>query len=149
MSFEDLEAAFDLINENGGDFEGEKDEALIAKAEKALGLVFPPSYRKFLSKLGCGDIEGLEFFGLIGSDFENSSVPNAIWLTLDERKSGLPDNLILIYAAGDGTYYALDTSQVDSERECQVVSYDVNGKIAPVACDFGAFLLSELQTVLK
>lgn len=149
MSLKDLEDAFDLIDENGGDFEGEKDEALIVKAEKALGLAFPPSYRKFLSVLGCGEIEGLEFYGLIGDDFENSSVPDAIWLTLDERKSsGLPGHLILVYATGDGTYYALDTSQKGSNGECPVVAYDLNGGTTHVADDYGAFLLSELQTVL-
>jgi len=149
MSLQDLEKAFDLIEENGGDFEGEKDNALIAKAEKALGLRFPPSYKKFLSTFGCGDIDGLEFYGLIGDDFENSSVPDAIWLTLEERKSGLPQSLVLVYATGDGAYYGIDTSQVDSSGECPVVSYEMNGSMEKIADDYGAFLLSELKTVLS
>lgn len=148
MSFQDLEKAFDLIEKNGGDFEGEKDDALIAKAEQALGVVLPLSYKQFLSTFGCGDIEGLEFYGLIGDDFESSGIPDAIWLTLDERKSGLPKNLVLIYAVGDGSYYALDVSQTDSNGECPVVSYDANGDMEKVADDYGSFLLAELQTVL-
>lgn len=149
MSLQDLETAFDLIDGNGGgDFEGEKEQALISKAENILDLIFPPTYRKFLEMLGCGDIEGLEFYGLINDDFENSSIPDAVWLTLDERKSGLPKKLVLIYAAGDGTYYALDTSQVDDNKECPVVSYEINGGIERIADDYGSFLLSELQTVL-
>jgi hypothetical protein len=29
-------------------------------------------YRRFLEELGCGDIAGEEFFGIIGDDFVNS-----------------------------------------------------------------------------
>ena len=150
MSDQDLDAALELIDVNGGgDFDGRKDSTLIEKAEKALGLRFPPTYKRFLAELGCGDIEGLEFYGIIGEDFESSSVPDAIWLTLDERKSGLPKNLILVYAVGDGTYYALDTSQVNSYGENPVVSYELNGSVKQVAEDYGSFFLSELKTVLS
>ena len=149
MSNQDLEAAFELIDENGcGDFEGQKDDALIEKAEVALGLRFPPTYKRFLAELGCGDIEGLEFYGIIDDDFESSSVPNAIWLTLDERKLGLPNNLILIYAADNGAYYALDADQVNSEGEYPVVSYELNGNTVRIAEDYGSFMLAELKTML-
>jgi antitoxin YobK len=150
MSLQDLQSAFDLIAEyGGGDFEGEKEASLIEEAEKALGIAFPPTYKKFLAKFGCGDIEGLEIYGLISDDFENSSVPDAVWLTLDERKSGLPDHLILVYATGDGGYYALDTSQANEDGECPVVAYELNGQVEKVADDYGSFLLSELRTVLS
>ena len=150
MSDQDLDTAFELIDVNGGgDFDGKKDSTLIEKAENALGLRFPPTYKRFLAELGCGDIEGLEFYGIIGEDFERSSVPDSIWLTLNERKSGLPKNLILVCAVGDGTYYALDTSQVSSNEENPVVSYELNGSVKQVAADFGSFFLSELQTVLS
>jgi len=148
MGFQHLNTAFDLINDYGGDFEGVKSPGLIDKAERALGLKFPPTYRKFLEVLGCGDIDGLEFYGVINDEFENSSIPNAIWLTLDERKAGLPNNLILVYGAGDGTYYAIDTSQVDDEGESPVVAYSVDGKTEKISDDFGSFLLSELRTIL-
>ncbi len=151
MSLQDLEKAFKLIEENGGgDFEGEKSVALINKAEKALELSFPPTYKKFLSTLGCGDIAGLEFYGLIREEFENSSVPNAIWLTLDERKSGLPKNLVIIGSTGDGLYYALDTDHVNANNEeCPVVSYGPEGNTELIADDFGCFLLTKLQSVLN
>ena len=149
MSIQDLEVALYLIEVNGsGDFEGPKEDALINRAEIMLGLIFPPSYKKFLATLGCGDIAGLEFYGLINSDFEHSGIPDAIWLTLKKRKTGLPTNLILIYATGDGTYYALDTGQVDDNGECPVVSYDLDGNIEKIADDYGSFILSELKTVL-
>ena len=101
-----------------------------------------------MAELGCGDIEGLEFYGLIGDDFDSSSIPDAIWLTLNERKSGLPSNLVLIYATGDGTYYALDTDQINSDGENPVVSYELNGSAEKIADNYGAFMLSELKTML-
>jgi len=150
MSLRDLELAFELIDDHGGgDFEGEKDSSLIGDAEKALNLVFPPTYKKFLTRLGCGDIEGMEFYGLIDNDFNNSSIPDAIWLTLEERKSGLPKHLVLVNAIGDGGYYALDTGQTNEDGECPVVAYELNGQAEKVADDFGSFLLSELKTILS
>lgn len=150
MSIQELDIAFELISKNGGgDFDGKKDSFLIEKAEKILGLKFSPSYKRFLTELGCGDIEGLEFFGIVNDDFENSSVPDAIWLTLDERKAGLDNSLVLVYAAGDGTYCAIDTSQVSSYNENPVIAYMPDGKTKIIADDYGSFLLSELQTMLS
>lgn len=150
MSIQDLDIAIELIAKNGGgDFDGKKEFSLVDKAEKTLRLKFPPTYKKFLNVLGCGDIEGLEFFGIINDDFENSSVPDAIWLTLDERKEGLANNLILIYAAGDGTYCAIDTSQVNSSNENPVIAYMPDGSTKVIADDYGSFLLSELKTMLS
>lgn len=150
MSLEDLQEALDLIDELGGDFEGEKSTSLLNKAEGALDLTFPPSYRTFLTTLGCGDIEGLEFFGLIGEDFENSGVPDAIWLTMEERKaSGLPSYFVLVYARGDGVYYALDTSRSNNDGECPVVSYNGSGEYTEIANSYGEFLLSEIKTIMS
>jgi len=149
MSKKDLIVAIELVNESGvGDFEGEKCSVLVEKAEAALGLRFPDTYRTFLTELGCGDIEGLEFYGVIGDDFENSNVPDAVWLTLSERKSGLPKNLVIVSTSGDGAYYALDTEQVSSEGENPVVRYMPSGKAENIAEDYGEFMLSELKTVL-
>ncbi len=148
MSVQDLEEAFELIEENGGDFEGSKDELIIKKAESELGLIFPPTYRQFLSKYGCGDIEGLEFYGIIHDDFHNSGVPDAVWLTANERKSGLPAEMIVVGSTGDGGYFVLDTSKKSSNGECEIFIYTVNGNTVKYSNDFGSFLLKELKTVL-
>ena len=142
MTEHDLYRALQLINKSGrGDFEGKKEVALIEKAEKKLGLTFPKGYRIFLKELGCGDIIGMEYYGIINDDFENSSVPDAVWLTLEERKSGLPRYLILIGATGDGAYYAIDTSQFSTDEENPVILYEINGNMKKVADDFGSFFL--------
>lgn len=152
MSIIELQQAFDLISahQDQADFEGFKEEDLIRKAETALGLEFPPTYRQFLKEYGCGDFAGQEFYGIINENFENSSIPNGIWLTLDERKSGLPDNLIVIYATGDGAYYALDAAQRNDSGEYAVVAWTPGaskemGDSEKIAEDFGEFLLAMLQ----
>jgi len=88
MSMEKYLSAVRLINNSGeGDFAGPKPDALIEKAEGALNLKFPPTYRRFLKEFGCGDVGGEEFYGIISDEFENSTIPNGIWLTLTEREN--------------------------------------------------------------
>lgn len=143
MSMQDYENARQLIDDSGdADFDGEKTEELVQKAETALGIKFPPTYRRFLLELGCGDIGGAEFYGITGESFESSSVPNGIWLTLDERRTGnLPSNYVLVYADGDGSYCAIDTAQVHSDGESPVVRLSVDKTpVEEVAPSFGAFL---------
>lgn len=157
MSTADLQKAFDLIerNRDQADFEGQKPEELIALAELALRLRFPSTYRAFLSRYGCGDIAGQELYGVIKADFENSSVPDAIWLTLDERRSsGLPDSLVIVYATGDGVYYALDCSSLNDAEECPVVAWvpgdsKKGDKLEDIAKDYGQFLLKIIEQSLS
>lgn len=98
-----------IAQHQDADFHGAKEESLIVLAEKTLNVKFPEDYKLFLKELGCGDIAGQEFFGIIDSDFINSSIPDAVWITLQERlESKLPDNYVLIGETGDGDYIALD-----------------------------------------
>jgi nucleoside-diphosphate-sugar epimerase len=100
--------------------------------------------------------------GFIGSNFihyiiknnpDGFGVPNAIWLTLDEReKWNLPHQFIIISDAGYGDKYVLDSSQVNSEGEYPVVICHYNGDIYTTEKayeDFGAFLLAETQLSLE
>jgi hypothetical protein len=156
MSIEALDKAFEIINENIeiADFEGEKDEYLIQLAEKMLGISFPESYRKFLTKLGCGDIAGEEFYGIIDDNFETSTVPNGIWLTLNQRKSSnMPENLLIVYSLGDGSYYALDISKKAQNGDCPVVRWipglsKKGEKLDVIAVDFGEFFLKTIEESL-
>lgn len=157
MSMMNLHQALQLIrdNEDQADFVGPRDESLIQAAEAALGLSFPPTYRRFLKEKGCGSIAGAEFYGIINDNFINSSVPNGIWLTLDERKtSNLPTTLILISDTGDGGYYAIDTSRRDNQGESPVIVWfpgfsNVGGEGEEVAEDFGAFILERIREALQ
>lgn len=152
MSMSEAEQAFELIDslKSPDNFSGPKPHSLIAKAEEALGVSLPPTYRAFLSRYGCGDIEGLEFYGVVDDDFENSSVPDAIWLTLDERKTGTPDALVIVAATGDGGFYAIDLDKKSDDGESPVVEWwpglpKADGNRRVVACDFGVFLLQQIR----
>jgi hypothetical protein len=150
ISLDALEEAFAIIERcGGGDFEGKKEEAQIKKAENILGVTFPPSYKIFLRMLGCGGFDNLEFYGLMGQDFENSRKPDAIWFALDQREIGLPDHLVPISWVRDETYCALDTREIDVEGECCIVVYDGdgNGDTEVVAYSFGSFFLGEVEHV--
>jgi hypothetical protein len=152
MSMQDLEAAFGLIeaNRDQADFEGPKAEGILGKAEESLGLSFPATYRAFLSRLGCGDIGGAEFYGVVKQDFENSAIPDAIWLTLRQRKIGqIPASHILIGSTGDGGYYALDCSSSTGPGECPVVEWwPVPKNRSGIAKDFGEFFLRSVREAL-
>jgi antitoxin YobK len=150
MSMTDLERAVDLIERSKeGYFHGPATEYLIGRAEQALGLSFPPSYKRFLSRLGCGSIFGEEFYGLVNEDFENATAPNGIWVTLEERRSvDLPESLIVVGSTGDGGDYAIDVSQKNSEGESPVVEWWFGNPpyCKFVAEDFGAFLWQCVQS---
>lgn len=149
MSLSKYEQARQLIYEarDESDFEGEKAELLVLKTEHALGLMFPPSYRSFLKDFGCGSIYGIEIYGLIDSNFYESSIPNGVWLTLNERKvSCLPHQYILIGELGEGSYYAIDTSVINNCGENPVVLISVDFKRKKEVYDsFGAYLLNIIQ----
>lgn len=153
MGLDDLRHGLGLVAENAeeADFVGSQPMELVERAERALSLRFPPSYREFLHELGAGDIGGEEFFGVVGADFEASGVPDGIWLTLREREdSGLPDNLIVVYSVGDGTLYALDTAQAGGDGEAPVVAW-VPGTAEThetVAADFGTFFREKVTDAL-
>jgi hypothetical protein len=157
MSMANLDQALQLIqdNEDQADFVGQREDRLIDAAETALGLSFPPTYRRFLKEIGCGDIAGAEFYGLINDNFTNSAVPNGIWLTLKIRVTGkLPQSLIVVSETGNGGYYAIDRTRQDNEGESPVIVWFpglsiVGGKIEQAAEDFGAFILQRLTQALE
>jgi hypothetical protein len=153
MSKRDLEQAFELIDRNKlGDFHGPKPAALIVRAEQKLGVTFPHTYREFISRYGCGGIPPDEFYGLIQEDFENSGVPDAVWMTLEQRASNqFPTAFICVSETGDGGDYCIDTSQILADGESPIVEWwpglppDAKGNGRIVAEDFGAFLLSRVN----
>lgn len=156
MSIQDMYAAFELIRDNANfaDFAGPQPADRVSRAEAALGIDFPPTYREFLARLGCGGIGVTEFYGVVGDDFEHSSVPDAIWMTLDERKDqSVPDHFIVVGSTGDGGYYAIDTARRNRVGESPVVEWwpglpDAENNPRVIASDFGAFFLEEMTQAI-
>ena len=154
MSMADLEEGLKLIADADDKMvSGPKTTDEIEAAETALGLKFPPTYRRFLAECGSGGAGGEEFYGLTRNpDFVNSSVPNAIWLTLKHRqKYSLPAELVLVYALGDGTLYAVDTSQGGALGESPVIEWPSGPppeRRRVVSSDFGIFLRNRIASAL-
>jgi hypothetical protein len=152
MTMADLETALALIRSRPdlAGFVGERDEALVGRAEAALERPFPPTYRRFIREFGAGGFGSFECYGVIDDDFEHSTVPNGIWSTLQARRYGLPTELILVATAGyNGLDYALDTSEQDERSESPVVTWTARGTPREVvAGDFGQFLLDNIREQL-
>lgn len=104
-------------------------------------------YLDYLQTFSAGNFGAQEIYGIISADFENSSVPDAIWYTLSERKEiNLPSNLLVIYDTGSDELFCLDFNQLDYKGEPKVVSYVPgveleNQTYEIIANDFGDFLL--------
>jgi hypothetical protein len=132
------------------EFEGRKDEDLIAAAEQALGLTFPHDYRRFLAEFGAGSFGGTEIYGVVDDDFVDSSVPDAIWNTLTLRDDGLPPNVVAFHATGDGEELCL---VCDSRAGGPVIAFvpgaDEDGDPEVVADDFGGWLLQAVELEIK
>jgi len=129
-------------------FSGEKSELLVLKAESYLGVAFSRSYREFLKSFGCGDINGLEIYGIVDDDFVNSGVPDAIWCTQNERNTnGLPQHYVVIGSTGDGGLYCLDTSVLSGQDECPVVLIEHNdfNQVMAIAHSFNDYIVDSLN----
>ena len=72
-----------------------------------LGLEFPPSYRRFVLDFGAGSFGASEVYGVIDSNFENSSVPDAVWCTLDVREFDLTLDLVVLTPRAKALTFAL------------------------------------------
>jgi len=150
VSIADLREALRLIaiNPRRAFFAGPRDPALVASAERALGGGLSPTYREFVEKLGAGNFGAFEIFGIVDDGFDESSVPNGVWLTLNERReNGLPSQLVVIGSTGDGDYYCIEQR---GEEESPVFVYQTG--VPPerqsgeeVAQDFGEFLLNGVR----
>ena len=108
-------------------------------AMKTLSVVFPESYKAFLSDFGGGDAGGEIIFGIT-----NNEEDDVVIATQMERSQGLPKNLIIIGFPND-TLVCLDTSKMNN-GECPVVEVnDDYSEIEVVADTFGKFLYEYLN----
>jgi hypothetical protein len=151
MSMADYEQAKQIINANKGKgtFVGPRPEALVKKAEVALGVRFPATYRQFLLDYGAGNFGSAEFYGVIDDDWEESSVPDGVWYTLNERaESSMPTELVVVGDTGAGELYVLDLAE-EPGRVCIVDPGTAMTARERIAADFGAFLLDRVQRIIR
>lgn len=141
MSKADLDAVFRLIaaDPDQAFFAGPRSAELIASAEFALGGTLPSQYRTFVENLGAGNIRGVEVYGVISEPFDGP-VPDAVWITLDERRVGnIAAEIIVVGDSGDGGYYC-----VHEGEDGPVFLLELTGRKEVVAADFGAYLAMRL-----
>lgn len=105
---------------------GGQSEGMVAAAEAKLDLVFPPSFRKYLTKWGNLSFDGYEYYGLTrNGDFENASVPNCVWFTLRKRSQvGLPNSYVVFRNNHDEEYFCIDTNHVLVGEERGIAIWD-------------------------
>lgn len=103
----------------GPSFLGNVHPSKVREAEEKLGVRFPRSYRQFLERYGCGNF-GREIYGVTPS---NTGVPSAVWFTLSEREDGFIPDWMVIICVEDEYIFCLDTSTLDENGECKVVSW--------------------------
>jgi len=117
------------------EFTGPVSEEEIRAAEKELGLSFPSSYRAFLRRYGAGTVHYYDLYGLPRGQLWGDVV---MMNQLDQRS--LPSHYLkFMEDVGDYAYY-LDTSRMNSAKECPVVvfGWEEDGEI--VADNFVNFL---------
>lgn len=153
MGIHEVDEAIRLINQNAehANFGGGASQHAIAKAEKAVGIKFPPSYARFLSELGGGHFAEQTFFG-VQTDGEDRSL-DLVWHTLDQRQNGnLPDTHVVIGPYGEEAFFGFDCAARRSNEECPVAEFprDYGDIQEPnyFELDFGSFLLARIRDVL-
>jgi hypothetical protein len=108
---------------------GPAPKSAIEEAERALGVVFPRSYRSFLETYGAGCCTDTDDYAFLGISREACfGVVNA---TLRARKKqGLADRFVIVVDAGsDGVWYCLDTATTTEEGECPIVEIEERGAL--------------------
>jgi hypothetical protein len=156
MGINEVEEALRLVAQRPDEsfFAGARDEGLVVAAEQALGVSFPPSYRRFLRELGAGSVGASEIYGVIHSNFTESGVPDGIWITLRGRLDwALPQSMVVVYNDGMGGYFVLDTEKVGGDAECPIFVWEPGrsargDKLELVAPDFGSFFLHRVKEAL-
>ncbi|MFI5346692.1 MAG: SMI1/KNR4 family protein [Elusimicrobiota bacterium] len=139
MSNPDYDAALEEIDENPelAHFIGAMPPASVAAAERALGVALPQSYRDFLLRFGAGNFGSFAVFGIPDPELATPRVPNAVWYTLQERKSGLPPALVAVGTDFEGTLFCLDT-EAAAAGDAPMVNWKA-GKITPFDLTFSQY----------
>jgi hypothetical protein len=128
-----------LIRDSEGapaDLLGPVPDRQIARAERELRVMFPPSFRAFLMQFGAGFLFDYEFLGL-------AEEPGH-WLDIVQMnrvpRPNVPEHCVMfIYAGGNCAFY-LDTSRRDALGECPVVVFGPGEEGIQVADSFLDFL---------
>ncbi|MFF4035193.1 SMI1/KNR4 family protein [Streptomyces sviceus] len=126
----------------------------IARAERELGLTFPPSYRLLIEEFGTWGAPPTEFLGVYQTERAGDVLLGSVTETLDARSEvGMPPELMVVLLDDVWLYAVLDTSQPDEDGEYPVFAWNPGvldgGLMERIADSFGEFALKECREKLS
>lgn len=99
---------------------GPVDDEKIRRAETMLGVIFPPSYKRYLLRYGAMEIDGRSFSGLTSRDVGEGG--DVVAFTRNAREEyGLPEQYIAIDFQDGDAFLCIDTGQKDASGESPLV----------------------------
>jgi len=113
------------VEQNAGtvefrDFGDGTTDDWIEKAELALGVKFPVSYKWWLKNYGGGEILGEEIFSIYEMDFEEVVGGDVVKMTKLYRSRGFDKDSIVISVTDRGEVFYLKTSEMNDFNDCPV-----------------------------
>ena len=116
--------------------DGTTDE-WIEKAEAALELTLPPSYKWWLRNYRGGEIGGEEIYSIYGQDFDSVVGGDIVYMHRTNLNASLfePNQLVICDSDIDGAFY-FDTSAASEDGEYQVYSAATESVYAQDFLDF-------------
>lgn len=138
----------DIVNHAGG-----CSAEMLASAESALGIVFPPSYRRLVKEFGTWEFGGEEYLGVYQTSGRGEELLGSVAETRFGRKYGLPLDLLVVMSDGMGGLIVLDQSRPDQDGEYPVLvwnpgSVDRQG-MERLGDDFGSYALGQVHQALR
>ncbi|MGX1476831.1 UNVERIFIED_CONTAM: hypothetical protein RKD50_005639 [Streptomyces canus] len=126
----------------------------IARAERELGLTFPPSYRLLIEEFGTWEAPPTDFLGIYQTERAGDVLLGSVTETLDARAEvGLPPELMVVLLDDVWLYAVLDTSQPDDDGEYPVFAWNPGvldgGLMEKIADSYGEFALTECRQKLS
>lgn len=128
------------------------DPSILDIIENHFDIILSRSYRYYIESFGFVRFFSFMPLGIISS--ENFFDTGLGWILKISRSDEIPKNIVTIDEIGDGSYYALDLSQMNDEQECPVVIWPVGGydetpELEIVAPDFGTWFYDQVMKQIE
>ena len=132
----------ELISQNQeivdfGEFGNGVSAEWIEKAEKRLGLKFPPSYIWWLKHYSGGEVNGEEIFSIYELDFDSVIGGDVVYINKLNRANGSSDHSMVVIQETDfGETYFFYLPEIDDKGETPVFLNTIENKYADNFVDF-------------
>jgi hypothetical protein len=143
MDWDEIDSAMETLRqEDDLPHSDPASDASIRAVEDALGVKFPPSYRRFVARYGTGGPVGAELCGIWNDDPTDDGGGTVLGATERARAAGLPRDLFVVQGpAEDGEIWCLDTTRADKSGEYPVVFLaGPRHRSVPIAATFKDYL---------